>query len=226
MNVLLSGIVGSTAYGLNHENSDVERLGVFAAPTRQFHGLSRPQESIVETDPDVTMHEVRKWCRLALNGNPTVMELVWLPKELYETVTPLGQELIDIRSAFLSASRVRNAYLGYATQQFSKMESDQRHLLDDAVYRRTAKHARHMYRLLIQGLGLWTTGELLIEVSNGDVVHSFGAQVAMGHLSYARKILTEYEAAFDNSPTVLPSQPDQDVVEAWLHRVRDAHYKR
>ncbi|MFE6988388.1 DNA polymerase beta superfamily protein, partial [Streptomyces pharetrae] len=27
-NILLSGVVGSTAYGLAHEDSDVDRLGV------------------------------------------------------------------------------------------------------------------------------------------------------------------------------------------------------
>ncbi|MFD7300744.1 DNA polymerase beta superfamily protein, partial [Streptomyces pharetrae] len=38
-NILLSGVVGSTAYGLAHEDSDVDRLGVFAAPTESLHGL-------------------------------------------------------------------------------------------------------------------------------------------------------------------------------------------
>lgn len=51
------------------------------------------------------------------------MELVWLPDELYEVRTPLGDELIGIRGSFLSAQRVRDAYLGYATQQFRKLES-------------------------------------------------------------------------------------------------------
>ena len=39
---LLEGIVGSTAYGLAGPHSDVDRLGVFAAPTRAFHGLYPP----------------------------------------------------------------------------------------------------------------------------------------------------------------------------------------
>ncbi|GAA1913626.1 hypothetical protein GCM10009753_52280 [Streptantibioticus ferralitis] len=37
MHVLLSGTVGSTAYGLAHKGSDIDRLGVFAAPTEAFH---------------------------------------------------------------------------------------------------------------------------------------------------------------------------------------------
>ncbi|MGA8113625.1 MAG: nucleotidyltransferase domain-containing protein [Actinocatenispora sp.] len=120
--VLLSGVVGSTAYGLAGPHSDIDRLGVFAVPTTALHGLHPPTESHVTTRPDVTLHEARKWCRLALGGNPTVTELVWLPDDLYETRTPLGDDLIGIRDTFLSAGRVRDAYLGYAAQQFRKIE--------------------------------------------------------------------------------------------------------
>ena len=76
--VLLSGVVGSTAYGLDTPDSDTDRLGIFAAPTVAFHGLHKPQESHVTTSPDATFHEAAKWVRLALGGNPTVTELVWL----------------------------------------------------------------------------------------------------------------------------------------------------
>lgn len=123
MNILLQGIVGSTAYGLAGPDSDVDRLGMFAAPTEAFHGLRMPEESHVDTGtgPDITLHEAGKYARLALGSNPTVMELMWL--DSYETRTELGADLIGIRSAFLCAKRVRDAYLGYATQQFRKLEA-------------------------------------------------------------------------------------------------------
>lgn len=55
--VLLSGVVGSTAYGLNTENSDVDHLGVYAAPTIRFHGLHPPigrEATVVHKDPDAS----------------------------------------------------------------------------------------------------------------------------------------------------------------------------
>jgi predicted nucleotidyltransferase len=55
MHLLLSGIVGSVAYGLAGPGSDVDRLGVYAAPTVAFHGLRPPRESVVTTEPDVTL---------------------------------------------------------------------------------------------------------------------------------------------------------------------------
>ncbi|MGW1498944.1 nucleotidyltransferase domain-containing protein [Streptomyces mirabilis] len=221
--VLLSGIVGSTAYGLARPGSDVDRLGLFAVRTEQLHGLHRPSESHVFTDPDHTLHEAAKWCRLALGGNPTVMELVWLPDDLYEVRTPLGDELIGIRSSLLSAKRVRDAYLGYATQQFRRLETRGDGSFSADTRKRTAKHARHLKRLCHQGLELYTTGRLTIRVENPDDYHDFGEQVAADS-DAARPLLAEYEAAFNENRSVLPDQPDEAAAEAWLRCVRAYFY--
>jgi len=217
-NILLSGIVGSTAYGLAREGSDVDRLGMFAAPTETLLGLHTPKESHVTTAPDRTLHEAAKWCRLALGGNPTVMELVWLPDELYEVRTSLGDELIGIRGSFLGAERVRDAYLGYATQQFRRLEGR-------GGDRRTAKHARHLKRLCHQGLELYATGRLTVRVEDPEEYHRFGDSVAADP-SAARSLLAHYETAFAETRSALPDRPDEGPAEAWLRRVRAHFYDR
>lgn len=224
-NVLLSGIVGSTAYGLDRPGSDIDRLGIFAAPTEQLHGLQQPVQSHVFTEPDHTLHEAAKWCRLALGGNPTVMELVWLPGELYEVRTALGDELIGLRSAFLSARRVRAAYLGYATQQFQRLRDRADGSFSADTRKRTAKHARHLMRLCHQGLELYTTGHLTLRVDDPDTYHEFGERVAADAL-VALPLLNEYEAAFNETGGVLPAEPDEAAVEDWLRRVRASLYSR
>src|SRR5262249_56320776 len=124
-------------------------------PTRAFHGLRLPidrQASIVVHEPDdLTLHEARKFCLLALSANPTVTELLWLSD--YEVATELGRELVGIRRAFLCAPRVREAYLGYAEQQFVR-------LANKGADRRTPKHARHLLRLLHQGHRLYPPPDL------------------------------------------------------------------
>ncbi|WP_354641751.1 DNA polymerase beta superfamily protein [Kitasatospora camelliae] len=219
MHVLLSGIVGSTAYGLAHAGSDIDRLGLFAAPTTEFHGLHRPAESHVSTAPDRTLHEAAKWCRLALGGNPTASELVWLPEDLYEVRTPLGEELIAIRRSFLAARTVRNSYLGYATQQFRKMTTRDQ---DDPTGRaRAAKNARHLVRLVEQGLALHETGHMVIRLADPDRVRELGERFAERPAD-AQALLAAAEARFDR-PGALPDQPDEAPAEAWLRRVRAAH---
>lgn len=224
MNILLSGVVGSTAYGLATPESDVDRLGMFAASTESLFGLRPPQESHVTTGPDQTMHEAGKWCRLALAGNPTVTELVWLPDDLYESRTGLGDELIGIRMAFLSAERVRDAYLGYATQQFRKLENRGDGSFSADTRKRTAKHARHLARLVHQGRDLYATGRLRIRLEDPQWYLDFGERVAGGDLDEARSQLAAAEADFARIRTPLPGRPDEDTVEKWLRHVRAAHY--
>ncbi|MER5584976.1 nucleotidyltransferase domain-containing protein [Streptomyces asoensis] len=222
-NILLSGIVGSTAYGLAREGSDVDRLGMFAAPTEQLHGLHQPKESYVSTAPDRTLHEAAKWCRLALGGNPTVMELVWLPDELYEVRTPLGDELIALRETLLSARRVRDAYLGYATQQFRKLQNRTDGTPSEDTRGRIAKNARHLKRLCTQGYELYSTGRLTIRVDDPESYHRFGEQVA-DDPEAALPLLRGFEEAFAGTRSVLPEQPDETAADAWLRRVREEFY--
>lgn len=222
---ILTGIVGSTAYGLAGPDSDVDTLGIFAHPTEGFFGLSKLEESKTTTDPDITMHEAAKYCRLALQGNPTVMELMWLPRELYTFESYHGIALTRIRRAFLSAPRVRDAYLGYATQQFRKLEARGGTFSSD-LRNRTAKHARHLLRLLNQGSMLYLTGHLDIRVSNPAGYHEFGNDVASGNIERARDILRATEDLFNENTSPLPDKPDVEPVEEWLQNVRRSYLDR
>ncbi|PZF98008.1 nucleotidyltransferase [Micromonospora deserti] len=223
MHLLLSGIVGSVAYGLSGPGSDIDRIGVFAAPTAAFHGLHPPRESVVTTNPDTTRHEAAKYLRLALGGNPTATELMWLPDDCYETRTEFGERLIGIRSALLSAPRVRDAYLGYAGQQFRKLESRGNGTFSADTRRRTAKHARHLARLVHQGRLLYATGVLEIRLAHPEWFRAFGERVAGGELDEARTLLAEAEQDFDRTRSPLPDRPDEATAERWLLDVRAAH---
>jgi hypothetical protein len=221
--VLLSGVVGSTAYGLDRPGSDIDRLGVFAAPTVAFHGLTPPtgkQATIARHEPDVVMHEAAKFAALCLAGNPTVTELLWLDE--WEHVTLLGGRLVVMRKAFQSAPRYRDAYLGYATQQFKRLNDAGR--FPDVPRARIAKHARHLRRLLTQGTHLWRTGELVLRVDDPQTYFDFGEQVAADPAT-AAPLLAQAEHVFRSEPTVLPAEPDAAAVEEWLLAVRHAYYE-
>jgi predicted nucleotidyltransferase len=219
---LLSGVVGSTAYGLAGPNSDVDRLGIYAAPTIQFHGLHPPgpkTSTIVQHDPDVTMHEAGKFAGLCLNGNPTLIELLWL--EDYEVASDLGEELISIRDSFLSARGVRDSYYGYAVAQFKRLEETGEFKSKQRA--RSAKHARHMLRLLDQGWELYTTGKLTIQLENPQWYIETGDMIA-ANTELALPILAGKKEQFETARSVLPEHPDEATVERWLQRVRARFY--
>lgn len=224
-NVLLSGVVGSTAYGLANADSDIDRIGTYAAPTSAFHGLHAPPETWVHSNPDATFHEAGKLARLLLKGNPTVTEICWL--DAYETVTPEGEALIAIRSSFLSAHAIKGAYLGYAAQQFKRLENRGDGSFSADTRKRTAKHARHLRRLLCQGSGLHQTGHLRVRLSPNAAMacHAFGERVAAGNLDLAKGVLADAEDVFAG-PGVLPDRPDEAAAEAWLQDVRRAYWEQ
>lgn len=222
-NILLAGIVGSHAYGLATEDSDIDRLGVYAAPTELVLGLHPPADSVVSTKPDATYHEARKYVSLALKCNPTVTELLWL-EESYEVVTDSGAELVGIRASFLSASYVRNAYLGYATQQFRRLEGRGDGSFSSDTRKRTEKHARHLLRLLTQGLELFETGTLTVRLASPEDYREFGMRIAAGDLVAARREIDSAERAFDTAKTPLPEHPDEKQAGDWLLQVRRLYW--
>lgn len=222
MNVILQGIVGSTAYGLAREGSDVDHLGVFCAPSESFFGLNPPvgkAATITQHEPsDTTYHEVGKFCALALQCNPTILELLWLPGALYERCEGAGYDLVRLRGEFLSRQRVRDAYFGYATQQFWRLSDRSR--FPDVPVNRIEKHARHLRRLLYQGLELYEHGTMSVCVSDPDEYFHFGERVAAGELDLAERLIDRFEEWFDSASSPIPETPDTAAVEEFLRATR------
>lgn len=228
--VLLKGVVGSTAYGLNHAGSDIDYLGIFAAPTEEVLGLGwhKSRESLNTKDPDTTMHEAKKFVSLCLGGNPSVTELLWL--DTYEHMTEEGSELVWMRLAFLSENRVRDAYLGYAEGQFGRLKRRGDGSFSADTRKRTQKHARHLVRLVEQGYQLYRTGELIVDMrcnaSEVDPDWVFGMGEAIeADPEKADRYMQQAVHRFESAKSALPKEPDRDAVNAWLIRVRRGNWR-
>jgi predicted nucleotidyltransferase len=225
--LILGGINGSTAYGLATPTSDIDRIGCYVAPTREFHGLHLPtgkKSTWTDTNPDFTYHEAGKLANLLLSCNPTVTELLWLSD--YEVIADAGEMLIDIRRTFLHAKGVRNAYLGYATEQFHRIRNSANHTFSSDTAKRTEKHARHLRRLLEQGVELHCTGQLTIKLTpaKAEACREFGKRVAAGDLDLAKSAISYAEETFDHKG-LLPDAPDEGVAEQWLQFVRRDYWE-
>lgn len=219
--VLLSGTVGSTAYNLAHQDSDIDTLGVYAAPAEDFFGLHPVSDSDVTHEPDVTLHELAKFLKLVMKGNPAVTELLWLPEHLYQICTPLGRQLIDLRTQLSAAPKIRQAYLGFADGQVQRIKRRLAGDFDRAELAKIAKHARHVMRLLMQGFQLYSTGRLDVALDEKAAAEcrDFGERVAAG-LADLDELLTTFRHRFDWCVTALPGAVDEPRIEAWLRGVR------
>lgn len=226
MNILIEGIVGSQAYGLATPESDMDYMGVYMEPRETFLGLRPVQEKdltvhTTSDDKDTTFHEVGKFMRLALKSNPSILELLWLPEQFYTEISDEGHALIDSRHWFASAELVKNAYLGYATQQFKLLE--RRGDFGSDMKKRTEKHARHLYRLLVQGYGLYRTGSLDVVLHEDEVawIREFGYRV--GHendLDLARSEMAQYETWFNEKQPHVRYEPNTEAANSLLLDIR------
>jgi predicted nucleotidyltransferase len=221
MNLLLEGIVGSTAYGLNTPTSDLDYSGIYVEPTASFLGLHPPMRERATKkgrgDADATYHEVGKALYLMLSCNPTASEVLWLDSYLH--MTAFGEELISLRSNFLATKRVRDAFFGYAVSQFHRLV--ERGRFQGSLETRREKHARHTMRVLWQGYELYTTGVLPIRVPDPERYFEFGRRIMTEpEADSAKALIAEYETKFDAAKTVLPAKADERPIEDFLQRVR------
>ncbi|MEU7900330.1 nucleotidyltransferase domain-containing protein [Nonomuraea sp. NPDC049152] len=209
--LILSVIVGSRAYGLDTPASDTDRRGVFVAPTEAFWRLDRPPTHRDGPLPEQFSWEVERFCVLALEANPTVLETLWSP--LAEVVTPAGRRLLDLRGAFVS-QRAHQTFARYADAQFRR--------LDPAAPK--WKQAMHMIRLLLSGIHLVEHGEPLVEVG---AYRERLLEVRQGRVSWEelRRWRASLMAAFERAlpRSVLPAAPDRAAVEEFLIEMRRAH---
>lgn len=217
--ILLAGVVGSRAYGLSGPDSDEDYLCAVAANIDDILADGRTaDQSWVRTDPDVTVHELGKLVRLLLACNPTVTELLWLDSYLADNEG--GRLLIDARSDFLSAGRVRAAYAGYVRSQATRLAERQSEGFSAGGSRRIAKHARHCARLLIQGRTLLEHATLPIDVSaHADTIWDAGEQALADPTGFARQVQADADK-LAQMPTALADQPRRDTARDLIVTLR------
>jgi len=176
-NEILRSVVGSGVHGIAIPGTDDhDELGVYVEPPSYLLGITEHREDYIwrtqpegarsgHGDTDLVLYGLRKYLRLAVKGNPTVLLPLFAPESDLVTVTPLGLELRERRGWFLSQQAVRR-FLGYMASQRDRMlgrrggapsrpELVERHGWD-------TKYGSHALRLAIQGYEIATTATLTL----------------------------------------------------------------
>ncbi|MFD3938977.1 DNA polymerase beta superfamily protein [Streptomyces sp. NPDC058611] len=212
-------VMGSRAFGLATEASDTDLRGVYLAPTPLFWRFDKPPTHVEGPRDEEFSWELERFCALALRANPNILECLHSP--LVEEVTPVGEELLSLRGAFLSR-RAHTSFSRYAASQRGKLLADVR------VHGAPRwKHAMHLLRLLLSCRDLLRTGRLTIDA--GPQRDRLLA-VRRGELTWDEtdawmaRLVEETAAALAGTP--LPEAPDQARVEDFLLRTRRASATR
>lgn len=124
--------VGSTLHGtgLGVALEDHDEMGVYVENPASTIGLGQKDHYVTRTaegdaksqadDTDLACYSLRKWAKLAMNGNPSVLLLLFAPDDKVIKINDLGHELRGHYDWF-SSKRAGKAFLGYMESQRQRM---------------------------------------------------------------------------------------------------------
>jgi hypothetical protein len=231
-NVILQTQVGSGLHGVTTGDDDRDEMGVCIEPPDYVIGNRKFEQYIYRTQPegvrsgkgdlDLVIYSLRKWSRLAAQGNPTVLLLLFVPDREIVYVNEHGRDLMANAEMFLSR-QVAQRFAGYLVSQRdqmlglkSKKHTNRPELVN--VYGFDTKFAYHMVRLGIQGVELLTTGRITLPMPEPD--RTWLRELRRGEhtkeeaLDRAASLLDELERLAVSAD--LPPNPDHAAIDQWL----------
>lgn len=238
-NCILKAPMGSTLYGTNvdEQGSDLDEMGVCIEPIEAIAGFHEFDQYIYRSatertgihdaksevgDLDLTIYGLRKFLRLAMHGNPTVVQMLFVPERSCIIKTPEGASLQGLAPLIVSRQAGKR-FLGY-------MEAQRQRLLGERGQKKTnrpeleekygfdTKYLGHIIRLGMQGVELLNTGRMTLPMKDND--RDYIKSIRKGEISLqegltrAGELETELKDLLDNSP--LAATPDEARVEEWL----------
>jgi uncharacterized protein len=174
-------------------------------------------------DLDVIIYSARKWARLALAGNPTVLLVLFVPDEEIVFRNEAGAELAGNAHRFVSRLAA-GRYLGYLKAQKAAMtgqagaHTNRPELV--TVHGYDTKYAMHALRLGLQGIELLTTGRITLPVPEPHRAYLRSIRRGERSLDEVLEAVSDAEARLTvlRDSAAIADQPDRRWVDDWLHR--------
>lgn len=124
--LILLVVGGSRSYGTFTDISDTDLRGIFIATKPYYLGLKTIEQveiKRVNSDEEKdTLFELKKFCFLAMNANPNIIELLFTKPEHILFSNPMGNLLIKNRDLFLS-KKCAYSFSGYAFSQLKRIQA-------------------------------------------------------------------------------------------------------
>jgi hypothetical protein len=247
--ILLSE-VGSGLHGTSvSDYDDRDEMGICIEPPEAVIGFrrfeqyewktawERPGERANRSGPgdlDLTIYSLRKWMRLAANGNPTVLLPLFAPGSKLVKMSPEGLELRERMPQYILSRTAGDRFTGYLKTQRDCMLSHEGKGRDCTRpelierYGYDTKFAGHMVRLGLQGHELMATGKITLPMPAVDartITAIRTGQYSM-HETLAMAEILEEDIARAVKTSPLPESPDWEVIDRWLSDTYQWHWTR
>ena len=242
-------IMGSFAYGCSSDMSDTDIYGFCVPPKNVIFPHTNPdyihgfdavpfnfeqyqQHHIkdVSTKPerqyDLTIYSIVKYFKLCANGNPNMIDSLFVPFRCITHSTEVGNLVRENRKMFLT----KNSYhktKGYSLSQLHKAETKNptgKRKESVEKYGVDVKYLSHVIRLLDQCEQILLFGDL-------DLERSKEQQKAVRRGEMSLKEVKEYFAAKEpqleklyHESTAVPHRPDENAIKDLLMKCLEIHY--
>ncbi len=159
MKIVAKVVVGSRLHGLETPKSDWDYRGI------HIHDLSEklsPFKTLknttwIEGDEDNTSYELADFCKGAVHGNATYLEVFF--SDMIKETSPIHQEMRENWQKFIDTDRFVAASKGYAANQFNKLNLFEKD-------KRTPKFAVAYIRVLWQCAVFLETGKFECRITD------------------------------------------------------------
>jgi len=245
-NEILRVECGSGVHGMAIPGTDDhDEMGVYVETPAQVVGIAPSHEHYTQRskpqgvrsehgDTDLSIYGLRKWTRLAVQGNPTVLVVLYAPEVSVLKSSLEGLALLGMTSSIISMN-AGHRFLGYLEGQRERMLGggkqsrvpNRPELI--AKYGWDTKYASHALRLGLQGIELVSTGRLSLPLRPDDLEQCMAVKrgevsfaTALTMIDAARADLAELVDHPERSP--LPARPDMVAVNDWLEWIHRLHW--
>ena len=144
-NKILEFRIGSHLYGTNTPTSDEDFAGIFMPDENMVFGFERTEEVDLSVKSkredgkndkdaiDIKYYEFRKFVKLAMDNNPNIIEMMFVPESNIVFSSEYGKQLLNYAHLFPHAG-LKQKFLGYAFSQKHKMviRTESYHALENA----------------------------------------------------------------------------------------------
>lgn len=228
INEILRTLAGSRAYGIDTEESDRDEIGIYVEPPEQVFSVEAQREEYRARsapdgatsgpdDYDLVIYSLRKFLRLAVAGNPSVLVPLFAAPEHVLKSSEIGDDLRARREMFLSQGAVRR-FIGYSASQHSKMfdPSTRSDLIERFGW--DVKFGAHALRLAYQALDLVRDGVFTLPMDAAARDHVLAVRaglLARVEVSADVRAMLQSVRGSLGTSCPLPESVDVAAVDAW-----------
>jgi predicted nucleotidyltransferase len=229
--ILFACVAGSTMYNLSLPNkSDHDFMAIYRASTHSLLSLneSQPASTVVNTDPDISVLEIGRFCETLQSGSPVVLQTVMIDPKTYPLcyVSEKWHKLRELRPKLITTSTIQS-YIGYVKNELKQIQGKSKRDYQKCLY--------HAFRLLFE-LKRIINGELpIIRFERHSEEWNFLMEVRTHVPSetqlnkYLREVKTKLDEIEKKSPWTdivpikslkQPGTENYDALNEWLLYVR------